>query len=612
MYLKNKISGVIIIFCFLSVLTASPAKGWIDVGVPLVLSEEEKEYLRGKKELVVSVPTNCPPYSVWKNSEGSGLALSILKELAAKSGVTLKYIPAAGLEASCRQIARRDADIGAAALSPDGAPLDDFIPYLNVPIQCVLHKDARILKQDKLVMAEVAGERFVTVPSLRKKNLKVAHYASALECLNALRSGQADFFVSDLYQLKSLMDTFVLMDLSSITLSRHSATYGFLLSEGADPRLFSALQKTIGSFSSTEINREIFKYSVTRDFQHSVTAYIYRHPFELICALVSLLFVITIALLTYVRIRVRQHEELSGYEDSYRMLADTFGEAGLEYDYLHDRLTLFGRQHSRFDIPHVVENFREELARGSLRLSLTPEEFEEMLNSCEPAKSYEAEFRCGMADGEWKWFRMIYIVVSTAASHRRPIRLIGCLSDIEAERRERDLLRDMGQRDALTGVLNRAAGERRIREALREGAPGSLLLIIDVDHFKRFNDRFGHLCGDDVLRQFGAALKEVFGDGALLCRWGGDEFVVFLRHAGDEETTVAEIERLRAMMSVYKFRGSETPVTLSIGGATAGVCSSLESLFGAADTALYAVKNRGRDGFIISGLDEDGNGHDER
>lgn len=252
-----------------------------------------------------------------------------LKPLALKAAYRLGTYLRRGLRNRACSSLKKKADISAVALSPNGAPRCGFIPYLNVPVQVALHQDMRILKQSRLVMAEVSGESFMADSSLHKKNLKVVHYGSALECLNALRSGQTDFFVSDIYQLKSLMDTFVLMDLSVITLSRHSATYGFLLSEVTDPRLFSALQKTIDSFSSTEINREIFKYSAMRDFQHSVVGYIYRHPFEIICALVSLFFVVTIALLTYARIRVRQHEELRGYEDSYRMLADTFGEAGL-------------------------------------------------------------------------------------------------------------------------------------------------------------------------------------------------------------------------------------------------------------------------------------------
>lgn len=217
-----------------------------------------------------------------------------------------------------------------------------------------------------------------------------------------------------------------------------------------------------------------------------------------------------------------------------------------------------------------------------------------------------------MAGGGWNWFRMIYIVVSTSASHRRPIRLIGCLSDIEAEHRERDLLLDMGQKDALTGILNRAAGERQIREALRGCAQGLLLLIIDIDRFKFFNDSFGHLCGDDVLRRFGAALTEVFGDGALLCRWGGDEFVVLFRRAGGDGVTAAAIERLRAIMSDYRFLGEKIPVALSIGGAVSGGGSSLESLFSAADIALYEVKNSGRDGFMISETDAAGNSNGEK
>lgn len=597
---KSKIYGFIMISFLLLLSPSAPsAYGWMDAGVPLDLSPGELGYLKDKKELVISVPADYLPYSAWKDSEGTGLAPSIVKVLGAAGGVALRYVPAEGIAGSLGQLARGEADICAVAISPDGSPAPGFIPYLNVPLQSVFHKDMRIRKRNKLIMAEVDGENFVPHP-MRKENLKSVCYRDALDCLNALRSGEADFFVCDIYRIKSLIDTFVLSDLTTLTISRHNVDYGFMLADGANPRLASALKKAIASFSSTEVNTAISRYSAIRDVRYEIIAFVYDNPFEIICAMLSLFFVITTGLLTYARVRVGLHDELRGYEDSYRMLADTFGEAGMEYDYLRDRLTLFGRQHSMLDIPAVVDNFREQLASGRLRISLTPEEFEEMLNRGEAAKSYEAEFRCGMAGGGWNWFRMIYIVVSTEESHRRPIRLIGCLSDIESERRERDMLLDMGQKDALTGLLNRAAGEKQICEALNESALGSILLVIDIDHFKLFNDNFGHLCGDGVLNRFGASLTEAFGERAILCRWGGDEFVVFICCSEKDDFSVnEEIERLRSAMSSCKFHGIEMPVTLSIGGVRSEEGGSFEELFRAADGVLYSVKNMGRDGFSI-------------
>ena len=70
----------------------------------------------------------------------------------------MRYVPAEGIAGSLGQLARGEADICAVAISPDGSPAPGFIPYLNVPLQSVFHKDMRIRKRNKLIMAEVDGE----------------------------------------------------------------------------------------------------------------------------------------------------------------------------------------------------------------------------------------------------------------------------------------------------------------------------------------------------------------------------------------------------------------------------------------------------------------------
>ena len=247
------------------------------------------------------------------------------------------------------------------------------------------------------------------------------------------------------------------------------------------------------------------------------------------------------------------------------------------------------------DIPAVVDNFREQLASGRLRISLTPEEFEEMLNRGEAAKSYEAEFRCGMAGGGWNWFRMIYIVVSTEESHRRPIRLIGCLSDIESERRERDMLLDMGQKDALTGLLNRAAGEKQICEALNESALGSILLVIDIDHFKSINDTWGHDVGDEAIVALTRQLQITLRGSDVIGRFGGDEFAVIMSGTPAESAITA---MLRVHEGLNTLRLPNTPqvmLRISVGVAPLNPqMSHYREWLKSADLALYKAKKAGR------------------
>jgi diguanylate cyclase (GGDEF)-like protein len=154
--------------------------------------------------------------------------------------------------------------------------------------------------------------------------------------------------------------------------------------------------------------------------------------------------------------------------------------------------------------------------------------------------------------------------------------------------------------DAKTGLLNATAWQREadaeIARALRAGESLALLLA-DVDHFKRVNDTYGHLAGDDVLRGLATELRQQVRDSDVVGRFGGEEFVVLLPRAdADEACKIAERLRHRAsVMSVYA-DSVALSVTISIGVAVLGVHGDdLFELLAAADLALYRAKDGGRD-----------------
>ena len=119
--------------------------------------------------------------------------------------------------------------------------------------------------------------------------------------------------------------------------------------------------------------------------------------------------------------------------------------------------------------------------------------------------------------------------------------------------------------DDLTKLLNRAATERKIREHLHGGQatmPNTFLLM-DIDYFKTFNDRYGHITGDAVLKHMGDAMRGAFRTTDILCRWGGDEFVVFLPGFSDLETIRTRLATLQEKMKAFKNGNVPLPITLS-------------------------------------------------
>lgn len=154
--------------------------------------------------------------------------------------------------------------------------------------------------------------------------------------------------------------------------------------------------------------------------------------------------------------------------------------------------------------------------------------------------------------------------------------------------------------DALTGLSNRHAMEesfpREIKRCLRDEIPASLIMI-DVDRFKSFNDKFGHVAGDRALSAVGHVLRKQFRPRDLLVRYGGDEFAVLLPGVTLKEA-VAVADRVRDAVSGSTKKSSDSliqvPVNISMGVAELTSGGSFEKLLRSADEALYRAKAAGR------------------
>lgn len=153
--------------------------------------------------------------------------------------------------------------------------------------------------------------------------------------------------------------------------------------------------------------------------------------------------------------------------------------------------------------------------------------------------------------------------------------------------------------DALTGLRNRRAFaegiQHEVARARRYGDPLSIVML-DIDHFKRVNDTFGHAAGDLVLAAVGHGVATTARGTDLCARWGGEEFVIALTKTGLEPACLAA-ERLRAVIErlvVPTPEGVTVPATASLGVATYTNGDTLESLIDRADRAMYAAKSAGR------------------
>ncbi|MDH6230917.1 diguanylate cyclase (GGDEF)-like protein [Mesorhizobium soli] len=164
-------------------------------------------------------------------------------------------------------------------------------------------------------------------------------------------------------------------------------------------------------------------------------------------------------------------------------------------------------------------------------------------------------------------------------------------------------LAEKASRDDMTGMLNRETFFASLDGSRRRSDRGALL-IIDADHFKKINDNFGHLTGDEALLEIAAAISRGVRSGDILGRIGGEEFGAFLIGATEQEAAVVA-ERIRREVEKVCFKPAgeqQVPLTVSIGGTVCALGATVSELMRAADRRLYEAKNRGRNLTIVAGL----------
>jgi diguanylate cyclase (GGDEF)-like protein len=163
--------------------------------------------------------------------------------------------------------------------------------------------------------------------------------------------------------------------------------------------------------------------------------------------------------------------------------------------------------------------------------------------------------------------------------------------EVERRRSTEEDLRELCERDALTGLLNRRAWDLSLTSSLRKRRRPMYVALIDLDHFKAFNDRHGHPAGDALLRRAAVAWRSALRTADVLARYGGEEFAILLAGCS-AESALEIIERVR--------EATVDDESVSIGLATWDGRESAESLVYRADKALYQAKHDGRNRVVLA------------
>ena len=242
----------------------------------------------------------------------------------------------------------------------------------------------------------------------------------------------------------------------------------------------------------------------------------------------------------------------------------------------------------------LKETVMDPLHNDSVRGIMSEESVEGLvaaLRNTTPAQPV-VKYQCKtVVDGESRWCRIIARATWSADEPPEYTGAIGKAVDIHDSQMKLAALERLASHDPLTGLLNHASAKKQIIERI-EDRPGSqfAMVIFDLDHFKNANNTYGHIFGDNVLKFLADRLQEGIRGADIAARVGGDEFLLFLEYGGELDPVIS---RIYHTISGSMFE--EFPICLSMGIAPTDVVGTdYDTLFHAADQALYKVKRSGR------------------
>lgn len=297
------------------------------------------------------------------------------------------------------------------------------------------------------------------------------------------------------------------------------------------------------------------------------------------------------------------NEQLVLNEQIVRMAAEKSGFIIMSYDIRSRQLRLMNNTLQNIDIciPEQIDNAPEEFLKY---ISADNEKLKEQVTGIFKSMEHETgkrEFTVSFVNNSHTAYLRLQLF-DRIDKNGEPVQCIGVIEDAT----EKQKLREKADRDSLTGLFNRGTALEHIEKCLSmsDPAPGTVFacMVMDLDNFKTLNDTLGHQTGDLALQDVARILMQHFREYDVVCRLGGDEFLVFMKDI-PESVIHRNVESLLKKLTLT-YRDSEKTVQISASAGIALVCEGHENfreLYRKADLALYEVKHGTKNSYKIYG-----------
>ncbi|MDD3173928.1 MAG: diguanylate cyclase [Herbinix sp.] len=289
--------------------------------------------------------------------------------------------------------------------------------------------------------------------------------------------------------------------------------------------------------------------------------------------------------------------------ERYRIATELSNDVLFEYHIQTDEMIYTGRYRDLFGLNPAISEFRTTCEKR--RDQIHPDDWGIYLEICQELSEgnniIEAEFRIKDRLGEFIWCQLKGKTIYD--DNKNPLRVIGKIVNIDAQKRELEALEYKATRDPLTGVYNKEITIKKIDKYITGNKENMhMLMFVDFDDFKSINDNYGHLVGDKVLIYIIGRIKEIFTEGEIIGRIGGDEFVVFAGNIKNVEEAQEKAALLNSQLDTTYVSDNNITIPSSVSVGVAIYPESglhYEQLMDHADKALYRVKEQGKNNYLI-------------
>lgn len=296
--------------------------------------------------------------------------------------------------------------------------------------------------------------------------------------------------------------------------------------------------------------------------------------------------------------RIRELEDqVRLMKERYQILVETTSALLFEYQPDKDRM-IFNYNFPDNKTRNVIENYHKYVEVSPL---VHPNHLKKFMDALDEASLIpvrgEIEYLSKVSSGEYQWHKTYYS--SIASKEGKVLSVLGRIHNIHESAKEMEDMIHRVETDFLTGLYNKKAATDKITKWLKDNPTKEAeLIMLDLDDFKRINDVYGHAFGDEILKEAARIMEECFSEEDILSRFGGDEFVIFVK---DKPPRSAECMLDRLMQKLVKeVNNLGQSLRCSAGiSVRESRYDDYEDLFNRADNAMYMAKKAGKNCYHV-------------